>query len=67
MKSTFAKLGAVAYAVWGIFHVYVAWQIYDLGRGEQGLAQGRLFQLAAWYAHNFAFCCIRCRNPQLAK
>ena len=48
MANIFAKLGAVAYAAWGTFHVYVAWQIYLLGMTEQGIAQGRLLQLAAY-------------------
>lgn len=48
MTNIFAKAGAVAYAVWGIFHIYVAWQIYTLGMTEQGIAQARLLQLAAY-------------------
>ena len=48
MSNIYSKLGAVAYAAWGCFHVYVAWQIYSLGMAEQGIAQGRLLQLAAY-------------------
>ena len=48
MSNIYARLGAVAYAAWGIFHVYVAWQIYSLGLAEHGIAQGRLLQLAAY-------------------
>lgn len=48
MTQIFARTGAIAYAAWGVFHVYVAWQIYALGSTEQGIAQGRLFQLAAY-------------------
>lgn len=48
MNNIFARLGAILYTAWGIFHVYVAWQIYTLGATEQGIAQGRLFQLAAY-------------------
>lgn len=48
MANIFAKLGAVAYTIWGIFHLYVAWQIYTLGLTEQGIAQGRTLQLAAY-------------------
>ena len=48
MPNVYARLGAVAYAVWGLFHVYVAWQIYVLGFVEQGIARGRLLQLAAY-------------------
>ncbi len=48
MNMIFARLGAILYTAWGVFHVYVAWQIYTLGLTEQGIAQGRLFQLAAY-------------------
>ena len=48
MSNVYARLGAVAYAAWGLFHVYVAWQIYSLGLSEQGIAQGRLLQLAVY-------------------
>ena len=48
MTNIFAKLGAVAYAAWGTFHVYVAWQIYTLGQTQEGIAQGRTYQLAAY-------------------
>ena len=48
MSKIFAWLGAAFYTIWGVFHVYVAWQIYTLGASEQGLAQGRLFQMAAY-------------------
>jgi hypothetical protein len=48
MSKIFAWLGAAFYTIWGVFHVYVAWQIYTLGATEQGLAQGRLFQMAAY-------------------
>lgn len=43
-----ARIGALLYAAWGIFHVRVAWDIYLLGRTQMGIAQGRLFQLAAY-------------------
>ena len=46
MSNIYARLGAAAYAAWGIFHIYVAWQIYALGFVEQGIARGRLLQLA---------------------
>lgn len=39
---------AVLYVAWGAFHIYVAWQIYDLAWTTSGLAQGRLLQLAAY-------------------
>lgn len=43
-----ARLGALFYVGWGLFHVRVAWDIYGLGATESGLAQARLFQLAAY-------------------
>jgi hypothetical protein len=43
-----SKTAASLYAAWGAFHVYVAWQIYALALSEQGIAQGRLLQLAAY-------------------
>lgn len=45
-----ARAAAVLYAAWGLFHLKVAWNIAELGRIESGLAQGRLFQLAAYMA-----------------
>lgn len=48
MGLTYARIGAASYAIWGAFHLYVAYQIYMLALSEQGLAQGRLFQLAAY-------------------
>lgn len=44
----YARLGAVCYAAWGAFHVYVAWQIYTLAMTLQSAAQGRMLQLAAY-------------------
>ena len=44
----YARLGAFFYSIWGVFHVYVAWQIYSLGLTQNGIAQGRTFQLAAY-------------------
>lgn len=43
-----ARVGALAYAVWAAFHLKVAWDIYALGAAESGIAQGRIFQLAAY-------------------
>ncbi|MFA5950928.1 MAG: hypothetical protein WC807_11670 [Hyphomicrobium sp.] len=43
-----ARVGAVLYAAWGLFHIFVAWQIYALALAQEGLTQGRLFQLAAY-------------------
>jgi hypothetical protein len=43
-----ARIGAICYVIWGVFHVYVARQIYLLGAAQAGIAQGRLYQLAAY-------------------
>lgn len=48
MGLVYARIGAISYGVWGAFHLYVAYQIYALALTEQGLSQGRLFQLAAY-------------------
>jgi hypothetical protein len=45
---TAARLGALCYAAWGLFHCKVAWDIARLGSKQAGLAQGRLYQLAAY-------------------
>ncbi|MFC3676359.1 hypothetical protein [Ferrovibrio xuzhouensis] len=43
-----ARAGALCYAAWGLFHCKVAYDIMQLGEGHEGIAQGRLFQLAAY-------------------
>jgi hypothetical protein len=43
-----ARLSAALYLAWGVFHIYVAADIFRLGQGAGGIAQGRLFQLAAY-------------------
>jgi hypothetical protein len=43
-----ARIGALCYIAWGIFHVRVAWDIYQLGERQTGIAQGRTFQLSAY-------------------
>jgi hypothetical protein len=43
-----ARVGAFFFAAWGVFHVYVAWQIYALALTQSGTAQGRTLQLAAY-------------------
>ena len=43
-----ARLGALLFAAWGVFHVYVAWQICALALTQSGIAQGRTLQLAAY-------------------
>ena len=43
-----ARLGALCYAAWALFHCKVAWDIYVLGAAETGLVQGRIYQLSAY-------------------
>jgi hypothetical protein len=43
-----ARLGALCYVAWGLFHLNVARDIYILGSAQTGIAQGRLYQLAAY-------------------
>lgn len=43
-----ARLGALCYIAWGLFHVWVAWDIQQLGSGQDGIAQARTFQLATY-------------------
>lgn len=43
-----ARIGALCYAAWGMFHVRVAYDIYRLGQPLTGIAQGRMDQLAAY-------------------
>ena len=43
-----ARLGALCYITWGIFHINVAHDIYALGSAQTGIARGRLYQLAAY-------------------
>lgn len=45
---TFARLAAMLYLVWGVFHIHVAIEIATLGLKESGLVQARLFQLASY-------------------
>ncbi|WP_375286071.1 hypothetical protein [Sphingomonas sp.] len=48
MRLIAARLGALCYAAWGLFHCKVALDIARLGSLQQGLAQGRIYQLAAY-------------------
>ena len=57
MGLAFGRLGAACYLAWGAFHVYVAYQIYQLALANQGLVQGRLAQLAL-YMLSFALFAI---------
>jgi hypothetical protein len=43
-----ARAGAICYIAWGLFHVNVAHDIYVLASAQNGLVQGRLYQLAAY-------------------
>ena len=43
-----ARLGALCYVAWGLFHIKVAYDIYLLGSAQIGITQGRLYQLAAY-------------------
>ncbi|MEA2808618.1 MAG: hypothetical protein QOJ17_2759 [Rhodospirillaceae bacterium] len=47
-ETLYARAGAACYAAWGVFHVYVAWQIYVVALPLSGIAQGRMLQLAAY-------------------
>ncbi len=43
-----ARVSALLYAAWAVFHLKVAWDILQLGLTQNGIAQGRTFQLAAY-------------------
>lgn len=43
-----ARIAALCYAAWGLFHCKVAWDIAALGANQHGITQGRLYQLAAY-------------------
>lgn len=47
-KSLLARAGALCYAAWALFHFKVAWDIAQLGMQQTGMAQGRIYQLAAY-------------------
>lgn len=47
-KNMAARIGALFYIAWGLFHCKVAWDIAQLGTTQQGLTQGRIYQLAAY-------------------
>ena len=50
----FAKLGAVAYVLWGLLHIQAARLVYMLGDSlEPGMVQGRIYQ-DAWNLLFFA-------------
>ena len=41
-----AKIGAVFYVLWGIYHLPAANSVYKLAEGTSGMVQGRLLQNA---------------------
>ena len=43
-----ARIGAICYIAWGLFHINVSHDIYLLGVAQQGIAQGRTYQLAVY-------------------
>ncbi|MEM9103152.1 MAG: hypothetical protein AAGB12_12600, partial [Pseudomonadota bacterium] len=50
----FAKIASAVYVLWGILHVYAAWNVYLMGQNmEPGMVQGRIFQ-DAWNLLFFA-------------
>ena len=59
-----ARLGALCYIAWGLFHVNVAHDIYILGFAQNGITQGRLHQLAAYMLciAMFAIAVAACAN-----
>jgi hypothetical protein len=57
-KMLYARVGALCYAAWGAFHVYVAWQIYVVALPLSGIAQGRMLQLAAYMLTIALFCIV---------
>jgi hypothetical protein len=52
--NAYAKLGAVAYVLWGLLHIQAARLVYELGQTlEPGMVQGRVYQ-DAWNLLFFA-------------
>lgn len=50
----FARLATVAYVVWGLLHLFAAYEVYTLGKTlEEGVIQGRILQ-DAWNILFFA-------------
>ena len=41
-----AKIGAVFYVLWGIFHLFAANSVYKLAGGASGMVQGRVLETA---------------------
>ena len=48
------QLGAVLYVLWGLLHLFAAFQVFKLGARQQpGMVQGRIYQ-NAWNLAYFA-------------
>ena len=62
----YARLGAIFFIIWSVFHVYVAWQIYSLALAQTGIAQGRMLHRGL-YAHDRAVRDRGCAVVQLAE
>lgn len=39
-----AQTGAFFYALWALMHVWVAWQVWQLGLGQAGIVEARILQ-----------------------
>ena len=50
----FARLATIAYVIWGLLHLFAAYEVYSLGKTlEEGVIQGRILQ-DAWNILFFA-------------
>lgn len=50
----FARLATIAYVIWGLLHLFAAYEVYSLGKTlEEGVVQGRILQ-DAWNILFFA-------------
>ena len=52
-RSLAARIGAVLYVLWGLFHLFAAASVYRLSESASGMVQGRL-QQDAFYLLFFA-------------
>ncbi len=51
----FARLAAIAYVIWGLLHVFAAYEVYSLGQTlDAGIVKGRISQ-DAWNVLCVAF------------
>jgi len=54
----YARIGAIAYVLWGLLHIQAARMVYSFGQTlEPGMLQGRIFQ-GAWNLLFFALFAI---------